>query len=67
MTLAPGSAVSACGSAAGWEFIEGPFRAVNRPLCIVEVHTSLAKASFVPGSIFKATVQIYWAELCSPF
>lgn len=39
----------------------GAFWAVNRPPCIVEVHTSVAKASFGLGSILKAAVQIYCA------
>ncbi len=39
----------------------GAFWAVNRPLCIVEVHTSVAKASFGLGSILKAAMQIYYA------
>lgn len=38
----------------------GAFWAVNRPPCIVEVHTSVAKASFGLGSIFRAVVQIYY-------
>lgn len=54
----------------------GAFWAVNRPPCIVEVHTSVAKASFSLGSIFKTAVQIYCTrahksqklkETCSPF
>lgn len=39
----------------------GAFWAVNRPPCIVEVHTSVAKASLGLGSILKAEVQIYCA------
>lgn len=42
------------------EFIEGPCWTINRPPCIVEVHTSVAKASFALGSILQdaAAVQL---------